>query len=120
MEEIDDIAPLVHYNMLLSSLPMDKRGHEDFGAYLRADENIVRRMLNALMIQLPDDFTYDNVVKILDHTGQVSGLSGDDLAPARGNMRKHAPRARHPQCASHAFHGQIPRRRWTDAPTRAG
>ena len=43
MEEIDDIAPLVHYNMLLSSLPMDKRGHEDFGAYLRADENIHRR-----------------------------------------------------------------------------
>ena len=40
MEEIDDIAPLVHYNMLLSSLPMDKRGHEDFGAYLRADENL--------------------------------------------------------------------------------
>ena len=88
MEEIDDFAAFICYNMILSSLPVDQRGRGDFGEYLRADENIVRRLLNALSITPPDDFTYDNVVKILDHTGQVSGLSGDDLAPARGNMRR--------------------------------
>eukprot|EP01043_Picozoa_sp_COSAG02_P102261 COSAG02_NODE_38285_length_426_cov_0.481928_1_plen_87_part_01 len=87
MEEIDDFAAFICYNMILSSLPIDQRGPSDFGAYLRADEHIVRRLLNALSITPPDDFTYDNVVNILDHTGQVSGLSGDDLAPARGNMR---------------------------------
>ena len=88
MEQIDDFAAFICYNMILSSLPTDQRGRGDFGEYLRADEHIVRRLLNALSITPPDDFTYDNVVKILDHTGQVSGLSGDDLAPARGNMRR--------------------------------
>ena len=48
MEEIDDFAPFLCYNMLLlSSLPIDQRGQGDFGAYLRADENTVRRMLKA-------------------------------------------------------------------------
>ena len=48
MEEIDDFAAFICYNMILSSLPVDQRGRGDFGEYLRADENIVRRLLNAL------------------------------------------------------------------------
>ena len=48
MEDIDDFAAFICYNMILSSLPVDQRGRGDFGEYLRADENIVRRLLNAL------------------------------------------------------------------------
>ena len=36
MEEIDDFAAFICYNMILSSLPVDQRGRGDFGEYLRA------------------------------------------------------------------------------------
>jgi hypothetical protein len=89
MDGLDDIAPLMYYTMLITSLPEDQRPTEDdFGPSLRANEDIIRRMLIAFTITPPADFTYRNVVALLDHTGLVSGLQGDALAPARANMER--------------------------------
>ena len=89
MDGLDDIAPLMYYTMLITSLPEDQRpAEDDFGPSLRANEDIIRRMLIAFTITPPADFTYRNVVALLDHTGLVSGLQGDALAPARANMER--------------------------------
>ena len=53
MEEIDDFAAFICYNMILSSLPIDQRGRGDFGEYLRADEHIVRRLLGGNTVPSP-------------------------------------------------------------------
>eukprot|EP01049_Picozoa_sp_SAG25_P018382 SAG25_NODE_5250_length_685_cov_1.540309_1_plen_141_part_00 len=89
MDGLDDIAPLMYYTMLITSLPEDQRPTEDdFGPSLHANEDIIRRMLIAFTITPPADFTYHNVVALLDHTGLVSGLRGDALAPAWANMER--------------------------------
>eukprot|EP01049_Picozoa_sp_SAG25_P017310 SAG25_NODE_4412_length_822_cov_4.058091_2_plen_196_part_00 len=87
MDDMGEIAPLIYYNMLVTTLPEGQRPPgDDFGPSLRANQDIIRQMLVALTIPPPDDFTYANVVKLLDHTGELSGLSGDDLAPARAHL----------------------------------
>jgi hypothetical protein len=49
MDGLDDIAPMMFYNMLITSLPEDQRpAEDDFGPSLRANEDIIRRMLIAL------------------------------------------------------------------------
>jgi hypothetical protein len=49
MDGLDDIAPMMFYNMLITSLPADQRpAEDDFGPSLRANEDIIRRMLIAL------------------------------------------------------------------------
>jgi hypothetical protein len=61
MGDIDETAPMVYFGMLITTVPEDQRPpQDDFGPYLRANANVIRRMLNALMINPPDDFTYDN------------------------------------------------------------
>lgn len=86
MEDIDDIAPMVYYD--ITTLPPEQRGRGDFGPYLRADANVIRRMLDALMINPPSDFNYDNVIKIPDHTRRVSGFGGEYMAQARANLSR--------------------------------
>jgi hypothetical protein len=49
MDGLDDIAPMMFYNMLITSLPADQRpARDDFGPSLRANEDIIRRMLKAI------------------------------------------------------------------------